>query len=75
MFLLRLYTQVATKIRETDTGSDFGKFAFWTMLAAYIFQEVISRNDGFGQFEVVGSCHSKSQDYFLDLIWDIIKAR
>ena len=73
MFLLRLCAYLATKVMETDADSDLDKLTFGTMLTAHIFQKVTSRNDGFGEFGAIGSFHAKSQDYFLDLIWDTIK--
>ena len=58
-----------------DVGSDRDKFGFGTLVTAHIFQQVTRRNDGFGEFGAIGSCHGKSQDYFLDLIWKTIESR
>jgi hypothetical protein len=68
VFLLKFYAFIVKKVSEMAVGSDHETFAFGAIVTAYIFQQVMQRNDGFGEFATIGSCHRKLQNYFLDLL-------
>src|ERR1700724_3578063 len=65
---------IAERICDLEEGTKKERLAFATMVIGRLFTEVTARNDGFGEFGRVGSCHKKAQDYFLEIIWENIKS-
>lgn len=72
MFLVKMCAFLARKASELEEGTQSERIAFGIMLISRFFADVVSRSDGFGVFGAVGSCHQKTQSYFLDLIWNAL---
>ena len=51
--------------------SDGDRYFFGILAASDLFLE-FCRNDSFGCFSTIGSLHRKSQDFFMEKIWDSI---
>jgi hypothetical protein len=73
MFLMKLSAFLATKLDGLVGGDSKEMLAFGTMVVVQLFSAVTSRNTGFGEFGQIGSFHKKAQDYFMEIIWDVIK--
>jgi hypothetical protein len=73
MFLLKLSSFLCRKVSTLNQGLKKERLTVGILLVSLVFGEVVSRNDGFGEFAAVGSLHKKAQDYFLEVLWKAIE--